>query len=173
MTAAREIQLLNGEVDPARPLPRWRIVAPEPPAVLLAHYKEAGAANGVPWQYLAAIHLVETRMGRIRGDSVAGARGPMQFIPSTWEIYGQGGDIESTADAIPAAARLLADRGAPGNMARALHAYNNSDRYVRAITLYARADRGRRARLPRLPRVGGVLRRPPAPGGDGSALAVS
>ena len=61
----------------------------------------------------------------------------MQFIPSTWEIYGRGGDIESTADAIPAAARLLADRGAPDDMARALHAYNNSNRYVRAITLYA------------------------------------
>ncbi len=137
VTAAREIQILNGEVDPARPLPHWRIVAPEPPAVLLAHYKQAGAASDVPWQYLAAIHLVETRMGRIRGDSVAGARGPMQFIPSTWEIYGRGGDIESTADAIPAAARLLADRGAPGDMARALHAYNNSNRYVRAITLYA------------------------------------
>ena len=137
VTAAREIQVLNGEVDPSRPLPHWRIVEPEPAAVLLDHYKEAGAASGVPWQYLAAIHLVETRMGRIRGDSVAGARGPMQFIPSTWEIYGRGGDIESTADAIPAAARLLADRGAPDDMARALHAYNNSDRYVRAITLYA------------------------------------
>jgi membrane-bound lytic murein transglycosylase B len=138
LTAAREIQLLNGEPDPARPLPHWRIVAPEPPAVLLAHYKEAGAASGVPWQYLAAIHLVETRMGRIRGDSVAGARGPMQFIPSTWAIYGRGGDIESTADSIRAAARLLADRGAPADMARALHAYNQSDRYVRAVTLYAR-----------------------------------
>jgi membrane-bound lytic murein transglycosylase B len=137
LTAAREIQALNGEVDPARPLPHWRIVAPEPPSVLLPLYKEAGAAYGVPWQYLAAIHLVETRMGRIRGDSVAGARGPMQFIPSTWEIYGRGGDIESTADAIPAAARLLADRGAPDDMARALRAYNNSTRYVRAITLYA------------------------------------
>lgn len=138
LTAAREIQILNGEVDPSRPLPHWRIVEPEPVAVLLAHYKAAGEASGVPWQYLAAIHLVETRMGRIRGDSVAGARGPMQFIPSTWAIYGRGGDIESTADAIPAAARLLADRGAPDDMARALHAYNNSDRYVRAITLYAR-----------------------------------
>ncbi len=137
LTAAREIQALNGEVDPARPLPHWRIVAPEPPSVLLPLYKEAGAANDVPWQYLAAIHLVETRMGRIRGDSVAGARGPMQFIPSTWAIYGQGGDVESTADAIPAAARLLADRGAPDDMARALHAYNNSNRYVRGITLYA------------------------------------
>jgi membrane-bound lytic murein transglycosylase B len=138
VTAGREIQALNGEVDPNRPLPHWRIVAPEPAAVLLDHYKQAGAATYVPWQYLAAIHLVETRMGRIRGDSVAGARGPMQFIPSTWAVYGRGGDIESTADSIRAAARLLADRGAPGDMARALHAYNHSDRYVRAVTLYAR-----------------------------------
>ena len=30
LTAAREIQILNGEVDPSRPLPHWRIVEPEP-----------------------------------------------------------------------------------------------------------------------------------------------
>ena len=43
---------------------------------------------GIDWTYLASIHLVETRMGRIRGTSVAGAQGPMQFIPATWASYG-------------------------------------------------------------------------------------
>jgi len=60
----------------------------------------------------------------------------MQFIPTTWAIYGQGGDIRNTRDAIYAAARLLRANGAPSNMARALRAYNNDVRYVEAITAY-------------------------------------
>lgn len=136
--AGRQLMVLNGPVEPDRPLPKWRIVAPDPPEQLIALYREAGAAaGGVPWTYLAAIHLVETRMGRIRGDSVAGAQGPMQFIPTTWDIYGRGGDITSNRDSIFAAARLLRANGAPANMARALRAYNNSARYVTAVTRYA------------------------------------
>ncbi len=52
-------------------------------------------------------------------------------------IYGRGGDINSTHDSILAAARLLRSKGAPGNMAAALYAYNPSPRYVRAVTAYA------------------------------------
>jgi hypothetical protein len=137
LAAAKDLTALNGPVDPDRPLPHWRIVTPEPAAVLLNHYKQAEATVGVPWEYLAAIHLVETRMGRIRGDSSAGARGPMQFIPTTWDLYGEGGDIESTADSIAAAARLLRAHGALTDMAGALFSYNNSNRYVRAVTVYA------------------------------------
>jgi len=137
VSAGRAIGRLNGPIEEGRPLPKWRIVAPEPAADLLAHYKGAGQASGVAWPYLAAIHLVETRMGRIQGDSVAGAQGPMQFIPTTWAIYGQGGDIRDTRDSIYAAARLLRANGAPTNMARALRAYNNDVRYVDAITTYA------------------------------------
>ncbi len=138
LAAGRELSALTPAPPPDSPLPKWRIVAPEPAETLLPLYKAAGAAaGGVPWQYLAAIHLVETRMGRIKGDSTAGAQGPMQFIPSTWAIYGQGGDITSNRDAIYAAARYLRATGAPSDMARALRAYNNSARYVRAITHYA------------------------------------
>jgi membrane-bound lytic murein transglycosylase B len=129
---------------PAARLPRWRIVAPAPAAALLASYRAADAKLAVPWQYLAAIHLVETRMGRIRGTSSAGARGPMQFLPATWRRYGGRGDINATGDAVLAAARLLRANGAPADMARALYAYNPSRRYVRAVTAYAeqmRADR--------------------------------
>jgi hypothetical protein len=118
-------------------LPDWRIVTPPAPAELLAEYRSAEAATGAPWEFLAAIHFVETRMGRIRGNSVAGAQGPMQFIPTTWDIYGDGGDINNTHDAIHAAARMLANNGAPSNMATALYSYNPSSRYVRAVTIYA------------------------------------
>jgi len=137
--AGRDLSALTPAPPAGTPLPKWRIVAPDPADQLLALYKEgAAAAGGVPWQYLAAIHLVETRMGRIRGDSSAGAQGPMQFIPTTWDIYGRGGDITSNRDAIFAAARYLRATGAPSDMARALRAYNNSARYVRAVTTYAR-----------------------------------
>lgn len=133
VAAARDLRALT---SPRTSLPAWRIVAPAPAEELLGHYREAERAFGVPWAYLAAIHLVETRMGRIRGASSAGARGPMQFMPATWEAYGEG-DIESNRDAIHAAARYLKANGAPGDMANALWNYNHSDRYVRAVTRYA------------------------------------
>jgi membrane-bound lytic murein transglycosylase B len=122
---------------PARRLPRWRIVAPAPAGRLLAAYRAAEAQLAVPWEYLAAIHLVETRVGRIRGTSSAGAQGPMQFLPATWQRYGRGGDIHATGDAVLAAARLLRANGAPADMAAALYAYNPSRRYVRAVSAYA------------------------------------
>jgi hypothetical protein len=134
--AARSLRSLG---EPQQRLPRWRIVAPPPATDLLGYYREAQRRTGVSWTYLAAIHLVETRMGRIRGVSTAGARGPMQFLPSTWEIYGNDGDITHPRDAILAAARLLKANGAPGNMADALWHYNPSDSYVRAVREYARA----------------------------------
>jgi hypothetical protein len=136
--AGAELRALSG---PAGRLPRWRIVAPPPAAVLLGHYRAAEARLGVPWQYLAAIHLVETRMGRIRGTSSAGAKGPMQFLPSTWRRYGGGGDVHATGDAVLAAARMLRATGAPADMGRALHAYNPDRRYVRGVTAYARQMR--------------------------------
>jgi hypothetical protein len=116
--------------------PDWKVIPPLPAPMLRGFYDEAEAATGVPWAYLAAIHLVETRMGRIRGTSTAGAQGPMQFIPETWASVGEG-DILDDHDAIQAAGRYLASRGAPDDMDRALFSYNNDDRYVAAIKAYA------------------------------------
>lgn len=134
--AARSLRSLG---EPQQRLPRWRIVAPPPASELLGYYREAQRRTGVSWTYLAAIHLVETRMGRIRGVSTAGARGPMQFLPSTWDLYGNDGDITDPRDAILAAARLLKANGAPGDMADALWHYNPSGSYVRAVREHARA----------------------------------
>jgi membrane-bound lytic murein transglycosylase B len=132
-------ELLAMRKAPPENVPVWEIVSPEPADKLLSHYREAQAATGVPWQYLAAINLVESGLGRVRGLSVAGARGPMQFLPSTWAERGIGaGDIDDPHDAIRAAARYLVRRGAPGDMVKALRGYNNHANYGRAVTAYAR-----------------------------------
>jgi membrane-bound lytic murein transglycosylase B len=75
--------------------------------------------------------------GRVRSASAAGARGPMQFLPSTWREYGMGGDIDDPHDAIFAAANYLRRAGAPGDLDRALLTYNHSTSYVRAIRRFA------------------------------------
>lgn len=119
-------------------VPAWRIIPPEPAADLLRYYREASAATGIPWEVLAAINLVETGMGRIDGVSVADARGPMQFLPTTWAQPGIGkGDIRDPEDAIHAAARYLVRRGGLRDIRRGLWGYNNSRHYVRAVLLYA------------------------------------
>jgi hypothetical protein len=119
-------------------VPPWQIVDPAPAKDLLRFYREGQRVHGVPWQVLAAINLVETGFGKIRGYSTAGAQGPMQFMPATWAAYGRG-NINDPRDAIMAAARYLADRGGdtPGGLDRALHSYNNHDGYVAGVKAYA------------------------------------
>lgn len=134
IAAARELMMMT---DPQPKLPDWKILTPPTPDELRPLYRKAQQETGTPWEYLAAVHLVETRMGRIRGTSTAGAQGPMQFLPSTFAQYGAGGDINDPADAIMAAGRMLANNGAPGDMAGALWSYNHSDRYVAAVSAYA------------------------------------
>jgi hypothetical protein len=122
---------------PRTKLPPWQIIAAQSLAALRADYQTAQAATGVAWFYLAAINFVETDFGRVAGPSTAGAQGPMQFLPTTWAIYGHG-SIHHPKDAILAAAHLLADHGAARNIAAAVHAYNPSWRYVDAVLRYAR-----------------------------------
>jgi len=107
------------------------------PKGYLADFRKAGTEYGTPWTVLAAIGEVESGDGQNDGPSSAGALGPMQFEPSTWALYGDGGNIMDPADAIPAAARLLAANGAPGNLQQAIFAYNHSSSYVQLVLAWA------------------------------------
>jgi membrane-bound lytic murein transglycosylase B len=120
---------------------RFRTGPALPADVLLGHYRRAERRFRVNRRVLAAVNLVETGFNRLRSLSTAGARGPMQFIPSTWRAYGMGGDIDDPRDAIMGAANYLRASGAPGQLRRALFAYNHSDRYVEAVLRYARQMR--------------------------------
>jgi membrane-bound lytic murein transglycosylase B len=135
VAAVRELLSL-GKVHSATPPAAWHIAAVAPADELLGYYHQASAATGVPWEVLAAIHLVETKLGRVVGDSSAGAQGPMQFMPATWARYGSG-DIHSNRDSILAAARYLKANGAPERLDDALHHYNPTSKYVNAVKAYA------------------------------------
>jgi peptidoglycan DL-endopeptidase CwlO len=103
------------------------------PKNYLALFQQAGREYGISWAVLAAIGKVESDDGLNDGPSSAGALGPMQFMPATWAEYGQGGNIEAPADAIPAAARLLIANGAQSDLPAAIFAYNHSDDYVTEV----------------------------------------
>jgi hypothetical protein len=115
-----------------------RIGRAQPADRLMDHYRDAQRRFKVGWHVLAAVNLVETGFNRLRNNSVAGAQGPMQFIPSTWRAYGMGGDIRDPRDAIMGAANYLHRSGAPGDYRRALYAYNPSGLYVSAVLNHAR-----------------------------------
>ena len=118
-------------------LPPVRVAQAAPAAQLRRYYAAAQRRFGIDWSILASVNFVESAFGRIRSASQAGARGPMQFLPSTWRAFGMGGSIEDPRDAILAAANLLRHDGAPRHLDRALFAYNHSTAYVRAIRRFA------------------------------------
>ena len=129
---------LRSLVTPLKPPVRLKTGRAEPAGTLLRYYRRAERRFGVEWEVLAAVNYVETKFGRVRSSSSAGAQGPMQFLPSTWDAYGLGGDIDDPRDSILGAANYLHASGAPSNYRAALYAYNHSDAYVDAVLLYAR-----------------------------------
>jgi hypothetical protein len=140
LVAHRELYRLTPPL-PARAI---KVGRPRPASVLLSYYREAQRRFRVPWNVLAAVNFVESKFGKLRSASAAGAQGPMQFIPATWRAYGLGGNVHDAHDAILGAANYLRASGAPRRMRRALYAYNPSAAYVDAVLRYARrigADR--------------------------------
>jgi hypothetical protein len=123
-------------LPPSDTLPAWRVVEPLSADELLADYRDAEEATGIAWYWLAAIHLQETRMGRIIGTSSAGAVGPMQFLPETWARCCTG-DPTVPHDAIVGAATYLLQSGGLADMQVALHEYNPNDSYVATVTAFA------------------------------------
>ena len=121
-----------------------RVGTAAPAGTLLRYYREAEGRFGVPWNVLAAVNFVETKFGKLRSASAAGAQGPMQFMPTTWRQYGLGGNVQDAHDAILGAANYLRASGAPQDLRDALLHYNPSSAYVDAVLRYARrigADR--------------------------------
>jgi len=112
-----------------------------PLSALRSYYLEAQNLYGIDASYLASINYIESKFGRVNGPSSAGAVGPMQFLPSTWENWGNGGNVMDPHAAILAAARYLQHYGAPLDMRTAIWHYNLSYDYVDSVEYFARAYR--------------------------------
>ena len=101
----------------------------------------AATCPGLAAAVLVAIAHIESNLGQMDVTSSAGAAGPMQFLPSTWEAYGVDGDGDgrrdamNPVDAMHGAARLLCANGGadPNRLPSAVWNYNHSDVYVARV----------------------------------------
>ena len=126
-------------------VPNFVIDSFEIPPFLLPIYQACGTEYGIPWEVLASINKIETGFGTNLNVSSAGAVGWMQFLPSSWEMYGLDAngdgrkDPYNPVDAICAAAHYLKVAGGDKDLYGAIFAYNHADWYVQEVLLYARA----------------------------------
>jgi hypothetical protein len=142
------VNLVSYSLVTASKLPVATNVPAGVPANWLDLFKESAAqyCQGLPWTVLAAIGEIESGDGANDGPSSAGALGPMQFMPSTWAMWGITGfgppgapNIMNPLDAVPSAARMLcADGGAnSATLASAIFDYNHATWYVNEVLALA------------------------------------
>jgi len=142
------VNLVSYSLVTASKLPVAANVPAGVPATWLALFKASAAqyCPGLSWTVLAAIAQIESGDGANDGPSSAGALGPMQFLPSTWAIWGITGfgppgppDIMNPLDAVPSAARLLCADGGANNatLASAIFDYNHATWYVNEVLALA------------------------------------
>ncbi len=137
-----------------------------PSADYLARYQLAAQlyCPTAGWPLLAAIGQVESGHGATMGPSWAGALGPMQFMPATWQGMVAAGqavdgnsdgrfDLLNPDDAIPTAAVKLCQDGAtsPRGSLTALWHYNHSSSYVAVVAQLAHAYSATYPSLPPAP----------------------
>jgi hypothetical protein len=119
------------------------------PTSYIQLFQESAAqyCPGLPWTVLAAIGQIESGDRVNPGVSSAGALGPMQFLPSTWAVwgitaFGEPGppNIYDPYDAVPSAARYLCAAGGstPAGLPGAIFAYNHADWYVAEVLALAK-----------------------------------
>jgi Transglycosylase SLT domain len=144
---ATVIRLVPAEVSTSLPVDATPSTGQ--PASYLQLFQESAAryCPGLSWTVLAAIGQIESADGQNMGPSTAGALGPMQFLPSTWAIWGTDGfgdtgppNIMNPYDAVPSAARLLcADGAASGGqgLRAAIFGYNHATWYVNEVLTLA------------------------------------
>jgi hypothetical protein len=144
---SRVVRLVPAQVSTSLPVD----VAPPAgqPGTYIQLFQESAAryCSGLSWTVLAAIGQIESGDGQNMGPSTAGALGPMQFLPSTWAVWGIDGfgdtgppDIMNPFDAVPSAARLLCADGATdggAGLRQAIFDYNHADWYVDEVLTLA------------------------------------
>jgi membrane-bound lytic murein transglycosylase B len=130
-------------------------------AVLLPDGYGTRPIYGIPLDGRAGVALIrDTDGGKLDGDpNFDRAVGPMQFIPSTWALYGADGNGDGKKDpnnifdaALAAAGYLCAgggDLANPAQEAAAVLRYNDADEYVHVVlALTASYEHGEFATLP-------------------------
>ncbi|ABW16065.1 NLP/P60 protein [Parafrankia sp. EAN1pec] len=138
--------LLGGEAGGGEPASAAAAAGEIPVDYQRLYVTAAATCPGLPWTVLAAVGKVETDHGQNPDwTSLAGAQGPMQFLPTTFAAYGVDGDadgstdINNPADAVYSAAHYLCASGAQNgaNIPGALYTYNHDNSYVTRVLTQA------------------------------------